>query len=205
MNKLRTISFLVLVLLLAVVIPSAVTALNLKYPKDKAVIDTSTPELSWESVDLAFIYEVSVWKQGSSNLVYHGYPTDTKLKIASQDALKNGVTYIWMVKAKSSISSPAIEESSRWTFSCGQAAKQDDNIGTFKKNGATLVIPVEFKSHKFKGDPVEIVTKKMKEMEDYYRAISYNDDGTMREVACDVAPGIYLNVDRTHYSADKKD
>ena len=205
MNRRRLAAVFLTFFVVAVVVPAATMALDLRSPKNEAVITTTSPDLSWTSASLAFVYEVSIWDAGSSALVYQSFPAGTSIKVES-GKLRMGRRYIWMVKAKTSMAAPSVEESTRWSFNCGSADEgDDDHSGEFSKKGATLVIPVEFKSHKFSGDPVDVATRKMNEMKEYYRVVSYNAADAMSEVAFDVAPAVYLNVNRSRYSGDKKD
>ena len=180
-----------------------VYALRLISPDNEAVVDGTTPTLKWGRVSGAKVYELSVFDGETFKLVYQRYPQKT-IHTVEDGFLKMGNTYTWTVNALKSLTKAAFDKSARGTFSCG-AVTEAASSGEFKKEGNTLVVPVEFKDQKFNGDPVTVATKKLNEMVAYYRVISYESKETMDEVAFDVAPGTYLDVNRTVYSKDKKD
>lgn len=180
-----------------------VYALKLMSPENEAVVDGTTPTLSWGTVSGAKVYELSVFDGETFKLVYQRYPQATSHTV-EDGLLKMGKTYAWAVKARKSLTRAAFDKSVRRTFSCG-AVTEAAAAGEFKKTGNTLIVPVEFKDQKFNGDPVAVATKKLNEMVDFYKVISYESKETMDEVAFDVAPGAYLDVNRTVYSKDKKD
>ncbi len=204
MNRIRHWALMVLVAAVVAVNCSTVFALDLKSPENNAALDTTKPNLSWSKVDKAKVYQLLIFDFKTFKMVYQRFIPGTSHTV-EKGLLKKGKSYSWVVKARESLSKSAFDTSDRWKFTIGSSTSAAESGGTFERTGYTIVVPVEFKSHKFKGDPVAVVTKKMNQLVEYYRVISYNAERTMQEVTFDVAPGVFLNENRNKYSADKQD
>lgn len=92
---------------------------SLLSPSNGAVGQSATPSLSWNSVQGATYYQVTVY-QGST-LVWVGWPVSTSVAVPS-GVLTAGVTYSWAVSAANSAGyGPA---SGQWTFTVSPSISQ---------------------------------------------------------------------------------
>lgn len=207
------------VLALAPVGPALGEGITLREPENKSIVDSDTPAFSWTDSGAA-VYELTIWRKDGASITHHTFISSPGY-IVPGGVLGEGATYLWAIKGKEALTSPARAESSRWEFSVKSRADDGRQKEGFIKTGNTLVVPVAFSDVTFEsldimqgvsdlinlgdtnqGKLREIIDRKMSGLKRYYEICSGNSTD-VEQIEYDIAPVVKLAHSRKRYADDK--